>query len=456
MRKMILQIGSALALSLLAVNVMAAVSAEEANKLGTTLTPLGGEKAGNADGSIPPWTGGIPKNAGAVDSKGFLADPFANEKPLFIITAATVDKYKDKLSDGQVAMFKRYPETYRIPVYPTHRTAALPPEVNEAAKRSALNVTPTNDGNGLANFTGNRYYAFPIPKNGVEVIWNHITRYHGGNLRRTITQATPQSNGDFTVIRFKDEVAVPSLLGDLKPGSDENVLNYFKQEVTAPARLAGNVLLVHETLDQVQEPRKAWIYNAGQRRVRRAPQVAYDGVGTSSDGLRTTDNFDMFSGAPDRYDWKLVGKKEMYIPYNSYKLDSPDLKYTDVIKAGHINQDLTRYELHRVWEVVATVKPNERHVYAKRHMYIDEDTWQVALADHYDGRGQLWRVAEGHAQFYYDHQVPAYTVEALYDLIAGRYIALGMKNEEKRSFEFNIAAKAGDYTPAALRSTGVR
>lgn len=456
MRKMILQLGTVLALSLLAANVMAAVSPEEANKLGTSLTPLGAEKAGNADGSIPAWTGGIPKNAGAVDSKGFLADPFANEKPLFVITAATVDKYKDKLSDGQIAMFKRYPETYKIPVYPSHRTVALPAEIYESAKRSALNVTPINDGNGLANFTGNRYYAFPIPKNGVEVIWNHVTRYHGGNLRRTITQATPQSNGDFTVIRFKDEVAVPSLLSDLKPGSDDNVLNYFKQEVTAPARLAGNVLLVHETLDQVKEPRKAWIYNAGQRRVRRAPQVAYDGVGTSSDGLRTTDNFDMFSGAPDRYDWKLIGKKEMYIPYNSYKLDSPDLKYTDVIKAGHINQDLTRYELHRVWEVVATVKPSERHVYAKRHMYIDEDSWQVALADHYDGRGQLWRVAEGHAQFYYDHQVPAYTVEALYDLIAGRYIALGMKNEEKRSFEFNIDAKAGDYTPAALRSTGVR
>ncbi|MHC8301693.1 DUF1329 domain-containing protein [Pseudomonas sp. ZS1P83] len=455
MRKIILQCG-ALALSLLATNVMAAVSPDEANKLGTSLTPLGAEKAGNADGSIPAWTGGIPKNAGAVDSKGFLADPFASEKPLFVITPANVDKYKDKLSEGQVAMFKRYPQTYKIPVYPTHRTVAVPPEIYESAKRSALNVNSINEGNGLANFTGNRYYAFPIPKTGVEVIWNHVTRYHGGNLRRTITQATPQSNGDFTVIRFKDEVAVPSLLGDLKPGSDENVLSYFKQEVTAPARLAGNVLLVHETLDQVKEPRKAWIYNAGQRRVRRAPQVAYDGVGTSSDGLRTTDNFDMFSGAPDRYDWKLIGKKEMYIPYNSYKLDSPNLKYTDVIKAGHINQDLTRYELHRVWEVVATVKPNERHVYAKRHMYIDEDSWQVALADHYDGRGLLWRVAEGHAQFYYDHQVPAYTVEALYDVIAGRYIALGMKNEEKRSFEFNIDAKAGDYTPAALRSTGVR
>jgi mannose-6-phosphate isomerase-like protein (cupin superfamily) len=164
----------------------------------------------------------------------------------------------------------------------------------------------------------------------------------------------------------------------------------------------------------------------------------------------------MFSGAPDRYDWKLVGKKEMYIPYNSYKLDQPTLKYDDIIKAGHINQDLTRYELHRVWEVVGTVKPSERHIYAKRHMYIDEDSWQVALVDHYDGRGQLWRVAEGHAQFYYNHQTPAYTVETLYDIIAGRYIALGMKNEEKSSFVFGFNAKAADYTPAALRAEGVR
>ncbi|MGC8117945.1 DUF1329 domain-containing protein [Metapseudomonas otitidis] len=455
MRKTLLQ-STALALSLLASQVMAAVSADEAAQLGTTLTPLGAEKAGNADGSIPAWTGGIGQDAGAVDAKGFLADPFANEKPLFTITAQNVDQYKDKLSDGQVAMLKRYPETYRIPVYPTHRTVKVPQAVQDAAKKSALYVQPINDGNGLAHFAESRYYAFPIPKSGVEVIWNHVTRYRGGNLRRVITQATPQVNGSYTPIRFEEEVAVPQEMPDLPAAKGENVLTFFKQQVTAPSRLAGNVLLVHETLDQVKEPRLAWIYNAGQRRVRRAPQVAYDGPGTAADGLRTSDNFDMFSGAPDRYDWKLVGKKEMYIPYNSYKLDSPSLKYDDIIKAGHINQDLTRYELHRVWEVVATVKPGERHIYAKRHMYIDEDSWQVALVDHYDGRGQLWRVAEGHAQFYYHHQVPAYTLEALYDIIAGRYLALGMKNEEKHSFEFGFVGKAADYTPAALRNAGVR
>ena len=446
----------ALFCSLTSYSALAAVSAEQAKQLGTTLTPVGAEMAGNADGSIPAWTGGLPTNAGAVDGKGFLADPFASEQPLFTITAANAAQYQDKLSAGQLAMLKRYPDSYKIPVYPTHRSAAVPDAISAAAKQSALNTIPVDGGNGLQNFSDSRYYAFPIPKSGVEVAWNHITRYRGGNVRRWITQATPQTNGSYSLVKFEDEIAFPSDMPDVDPAKAANVLLYFKQRVTAPSRLAGNVLLVHETIDQVKEPRMAWLYNAGQRRVRRAPQVSYDGPATASDGLGTSDNYDMFNGAPDRYNWELVGKKEMYIPYNSYKLDSPQLKYADILQAGHINQDLTRYELHRVWEVVAKLKSGERHIYATRHMYFDEDSWQLALVDHYDGRGQLWRVAEGHAQSYYHQKMTGYTLEALYDVIAGRYLALGMKNEEKSAYSFGFQASGADYTPAALRSAGVR
>ncbi|MBH3337960.1 DUF1329 domain-containing protein [Pseudomonas mendocina] len=443
-----------LALSLLSISVMAAVSPDDAAKLGNSLTPVGAEMAGNADGSIPAWTGGLPTNAGAADPRGFLADPFANEQPLFTITAQNVDQYKDKLTPGQLAMFKRYPESYKMPVYPTHRSANLPAAVLEATKQNAVNTKMVQGGNGLENFqTAN---PFPIPQNGLEVIWNHITRYRGGSVRRLVTQATPQANGSYSLVYFQDEFVFRDALTDYDPSKAGNVLFYFKQRVTAPSRLAGNVLLVHETLDQVKEPRLAWLYNAGQRRVRRAPQVSYDGPGTAADGLRTSDNLDMYNGAPNRYDWELVGKKEIYIPYNAYKLDSPDLKYSDIIKAGHINQDLTRYELHRVWHVTATLKSGERHIYAKRDFYIDEDTWQAALIDHYDGRGTLWRVAEAHAQHYYDKQVPWYTVETLYDLLSGRYLALGMKNEEKQAYDFNYKASGSDFTPAALRQSGVR
>ncbi|WP_448111080.1 DUF1329 domain-containing protein [Pseudomonas lini] len=451
--KSLLQTG-ALALTLMASSVMAAVSVDEAAKLGASLTPVGAEKSGNADGSIPAWTGGLPQNVGSADAAGFLPDPFANEQPLFTITAKNVDQYKDKLTPGQLAMFKRYPDTYKIPVYKTHRTAMLPAKVIEATKYNATHTKLVEGGNGLEDFHSSN--PFPIPKDGLEAIWNHITRYRGGSVSRFVTQVTPQTNGSYSLVYFQDEFTFRDQLKDYDPSKPSNVLFYFKQRVTAPSRLAGNVLLVHETLNQVKEPRLAWLYNAGQRRVRRAPQVSYDGPGTATDGLRTSDNFDMYNGAPDRYDWKLEGKKEIYIPYNAYKLDSPKLKYSDIIKAGHINQDLTRYELHRVWHVVATLKPGERHVYEKRDFYIDEDTWQAAAIDHYDGRGILWRVAEGHAQFYYDKQVPWYTLESLYDLVSGRYVALGMKNEEKQSYDFSYAAGESDYTPAALRQEGVR
>ncbi|AIZ34095.1 DUF1329 domain-containing protein [Pseudomonas parafulva] len=442
-----------LGVSLLAGSVMAAVSADEAAKLGSTLTPMGAEKAGNADGSIGPWEP-LGKNAGSVDGRGFLADPYASEKPLFTITAANAEQYKDKLAPGQLAMLKRYPDTYKLPVYKTHRGATVPDSVFADIKANATNATLVEGGNGLNNFRG--AVPFPIPKSGVEVVWNHITRYRGGSVARLVTQATPQQNGSYSLVYFSDQFVFRDKMKDYDPNNPGNVLFYFKQEVTAPARLAGTVLLVHETLDQVKEPRKAWIYNAGQRRVRMAPQVSYDGPGTAADGLRTSDNLDMYNGAPDRYDWKLEGKKEMYIASNAFKLDDPKLKYADIIKAGHINQDLARYELRRVWHVVATLKPGQKHIYAKRDFYIDEDTWQAAVIDQYDGRGQLWRVSEAFAQPYYNNQVPWYTLEAIYDLQSGRYLALGMKNEEKKSYDFTFTANKADFQPAALRQSGVR
>jgi hypothetical protein len=442
-----------LGLSLLATSVMAAVSADEAAKLGSTLTPMGAEKAGNADGSISAWQP-LSKSAGSVDAKGFLSDPYGSEKPLFTITAQNVDQYKDKLSPGQVAMFKRYPDTFKIPVFKTHRGSTVPADVFAAIKKNATQTTLVEGGNGLNNF--DTAVPFPIPKSGLEVIWNHITRYRGGSVSRLVTQATPQQNGSFNPVYFSDQFVFRDKMKDYDASNPGNILFYFKQEVTAPARLAGTVLLVHETLDQVKEPRKAWIYNAGQRRVRQAPQVSYDGPGTAADGLRTSDNLDMFNGAPDRYDWKLEGKKELYIASNAFKLDDPKLKYTDIIKAGHINQDLSRYELRRVWHVVATLKPGQRLIYAKRDFYIDEDTWQAAVIDQYDGRGQLWRVSEAHSQPYYNKEVPWYTLETIYDLQSGRYLALGMKNEEKRAYDFGFSASKADFQPAALRQAGVR
>lgn len=417
---------TSLGLSLLAGTALAAVTPEQAAQLGKTLTPLGAEQPGNADGSIPAWTGGLGTTSGKQSPEGFLDDPYASEQPLFTIDARNAEQYKDKLSPGQLAMLKRYPDSYRLPVYPSHRSVALPDFVYAAARSNALNTQLVEDGNGLTDFQ--TAYPFPIPQNGHEVVWNHLTRYRGGSMQRISVQATPEKSGAFIPVKFEMEFTYRDQLKDFDPAKPGNVLFYYKEEVKSPARLAGSVLLVHETLNQVKEPRLAWLYNAGQRRVRRAPQVAYDGPYPASEGQRVGDNFDMYNGAQDRYDWKLVGKRELYIPYNSFKLDSPKLKYDDIVQAGHLNPEFTRYELHRVWEVEANLKPGERHVYAKRVFFIDEDSWQIVLADHYDARGTLWRVGEGHLQPYYNAQVPWLAVETLHDLLNGRYIVSDRKS----------------------------
>ncbi|MNZ52523.1 hypothetical protein D3C78_703690 [compost metagenome] len=454
MNKKIRLIGT-LTLSMLAGSVMAAVSPDEAAKLGSSLTPLGGEKAGNADGSIPAWTGGLGTDAAPVDAKGFLGNPYASDKPLFTITGQNVDQYKDKLSEGQIALFKRYPD-YKMVVYPSHRSAAVPDFINQAARTSALKTTLVEGGNGLQGFADSRWVAFPIPKDGLEVVWNHITRFRGVNILRASVTAAPQVNGVYTPVRYEEDLAVPKGMADLDPKDSENLLYYYKSRITEPVRMAGNVLLVHDSLDQIKDPRMAWQYNAGQRRVRRAPQVAYDSPTSEVDGLRTSDNLDMYNGAPNRYEWKLVGKKELYIPYNNYELASPKVKYADILKPGHVNSDLVRYEPHRVWVVEAKLKDGERHIYAKRRFYVDEDTWSISVSEQYDGRGQLWRVGELMQVHDYKAQVPWYALESLNDLISGRYVVNGMMNEEKSWVRFGVPNSASKFTPAALRSAGVR
>jgi len=446
--KVITFASSLLALSLSAGTAVAIVSTQEAKLLGSKLTAVGALQAANASGSIPAYTGGLAQDVSANP----YTDIYAHEKPLFVITASNVEQYKNNLSPGQLAMFAKYPASYKMPVYPTHRTVKYPDRIHNKAKKNATTSVLLNGGNALGQF--DEVFPFAIPKSGVEVIWNHTARFRGGSSEMNSAIMPVERNGSFVPIRIRASFTPPQyLLDGYDAKKDDNIMFYYTSETISPARLTGNILLVHETIDQVSEPRKAWVYNAGQRRVRRAPKVAYDAPDTGS--MRTTDQVDMFNGAPDRYNWKLIGKKELYIPYNSYKIMDQDAKYADIIGAGHINQDYTRYELHRVWHVQATLKEGSRHVYAKRDVYVDEDSWQIAVADHYDGRGQLWRVAEGHSMQFVNVDAPWYVAATNYDLMSGRYMA-ELSTEEHDAFKFGSFKKRKEFTTSAIRRSGKR
>ncbi|MCP8467092.1 DUF1329 domain-containing protein [Pseudomonas sp. ZM23] len=438
-----------LALALLLACGLSHAKQTDASALDNHLTPLGAERAGNADGSIPAWTGGMKPGAAAVGANGDYADPFAGEQPLYVISKANLDQYKNLLSAGQQAMFARYPD-YRVRVFPTHRSAALPSAYLDETRQNLAKVSLADAGNGLQGY--NFGVPFAEPTEGLEVMWNHMSRYRGGSMRRSFASATVQEKGDYTLVNYDQLYAFREKLSDLK--QDENLLYFTRVLTTSPSRYAGEVTLVQEPLNQVSTPRAAWQYIPGQRRVRRAPTVAYDSSARYSFGQVVADSVDGFNGAPDRYDWKLLGKRELLVGYNAFGLASKQVKYQDMLKPGFVNPDLARYEKHRVWVVEATLKPGARHVYGKRRFYIDEDSWQIMASDIYDNRGELWRYYESFLTQYHDLQLPLTALESTYDLISGRYSVNYLTNEEPRRMEVGKPLSEAEFTPAQLKRLG--
>ena len=432
---------------------LAKLNADEVAQLGQNLTPMGAEKAANADGSIPAWNNGITTAPAGYEAGMHHLDPFTADKVLFTIDKSNIEKYKANLSPGQIALFEAYPDTFKMPVYETRRSASYPQFVYDATKKFAPTAELIEGGNGIKNTAIG--IPFPIPKTGLEAIWNHLLRYRGQSIERFGGQAAPTASGSYNYVGFDEQLLVKYSDPSATPAElqDSNILFKFKQSVTEPARLAGTALLVHETMDQILTPRQAWTYNSGQRRVRRAPNVAYDAPGTAADSLRTTDDFDMFNGSPNRYNWTLKGKQELYIPYNSYKLHSDKLEYDDILMPGHINPEHTRYEKHRVWVVEANLKDDTRHIYKKRVFYIDEDSWQVQVTDIYDNRDQLYRVAMAYGLNYYEVPTQWSTLEVYHDLNSRRYLAIGLDNQEKM-YDFSQSFNDNEFTSSAVRREG--
>jgi len=429
---------------------LAGATAQEIDRLGKDLTPVGAEKAGNKEGTIPAWTGGYTTPIPGDKPGGRRGDPFKDEKPLYSINAKNADQYAGKLTDGTKAMLKKHPD-FKITVYPTRRSAALPQEQYENIRKAAANAKLVPSGNGFTG-GGNSTIPFPVPKVAEEILWNHNLRWKGGSIEREASWYNVQPNGSNFRVAFSDRFVSES--GGFLDVKRDNIYQDFIAYYRLPATLEGTIYLVWDPIDQDKEARSGWIYNSGQRRVRRVPELCCDFTADGTEGLRFADQYDAWNGTTDRYTWKLVGKKEMIIPYNNYKLTDKSLKTGDVLKPGAVNPDLVRNELHRVWVVEGTLKPGARHVIAKRTMYFDEDTFQNAAADLYDSRGELWRYQETYTMQYYDALVPFYSGITYYDLNSGAYELSFATFEDRGAPVFGKHQKLSDYQPDALRRMG--
>ena len=447
---------TALTLSLTAGAALAEVPGSVAGRLGQDLTPMGAEKAGSSSG-VSAWTGRGIDGSSLLNGYGgeALPNPFASDKPLYTITAGNAGQYDSQLTTGQKAMLATYPDTYKLNVYQSRRACVYPDFVYKAAARNATVGKLVDGGNGISEAIMSS--PFPIPSSGQEVVWNHNLRYRGERVARDFNYAAPTRSGDYTLTFTRDEVVFPYSNAQNQRAEDlNNISIYFVAYTSAPARRAGNVVLVHETLNMAKEGRKAWTYSPGTRRVRRAPNIAYDNPLTNGDGLGTSDQYDGYNGAPDRYTWKLVGKQEKLSIQNNYNVNTTPV--AQLLQRGHANQDAVRYEMRRQWVVEGNLKGGARHIYARRVLRLDEDSNQMTAGEMYDGRGELWRVQEiGQAPDYRPQAQTCWTTggEWVYDLLAGRYIALQLKSDRPANVVNGLEYLTPDYyTPANVRRLG--
>lgn len=440
----------------------AAVSADEAKQLGTTLTRFGADPGKNADGSIPAYTGGLKKSHAA--GADHYEDPFAGEKPLYAITGKNMGEYQALLSEGTKALLQRYP-TYRVDVYPTHRTMTYPDwfldNTGKNATTAKLGGAVEGDKvTGAAADGGpDQGIPFPIPKTGYEVMWNMMFHF--------APPVAMLNNRSWLVDTSGSKVELPGFTaaymhpwseqsGKLRKEAYDAVFGFWTT-LTSPPTQAGTVFLNYY-LPDAAAPTPIWIYTPGQRRVRKAPEFAYDIPMSAYAGVLFWDEPWGFVGRMDRFNMKLVGKKEMIIPYNTFGVTNQKTS-DEVLGKQHVNPEAMRWEKHRVWEVEGTRKDGARHAYSKRVFYVDEDCWCLVNTESYDNTGKLWRVSN-------QYQWPAYDVGGMNsdsfdfnDLQKGNYLVINTGGKDKGSYVRNYKSADGlsiHFTPQAVSGGSVR
>jgi hypothetical protein len=436
--------------------VGAAPSEEEIARLGgPELTPVGAERAGNAEGTIPAWSGGVTEPPASWEPGQPRIDLFADDLLLFSIDASNVAEHRERLSEGQIALLESY-DGYEMHVYPTRRSCAYPEEYYENAKRNAR-VARVDERCLLQ--AGIKPPLFPLPADGCQVIQNAKLSVFNGLVGIDRVEATlvPTRGGSFVPTRRRQKIMFHAQAPSFE--SFEELAGVWSKSLShtvAPAKLAGEITLVHALTDGHL---KAWIYNPGQRRVRRAPNFEYDNPVPGWQGLVTVDAVNGYVGAADRYEWKLLGKRELYVPYNNHRFFDRSLTYQDLLQRRFPRRDLIRYELHRVWVVEATVRSDHRHVLARRVFYVDEDSWLIVVVDGYDTRGELWRIQESLPQVLYEIPSCVSNSTVFYDMVAGRYVVSPALNEEDEADY--LAGHTGrvsdtEFSPDDLRRLGRR
>ncbi len=447
-------LGTVLVIGSILTGAKAAVSDQDAAALKSRLTPVGAERTGNAAGTIPAWTGGYTTAPSQYREGEPRPDPFADEKPLYTITSRNFRDYADKLPDGARQLFEKYPD-YRMDIYPTHRTAAAPDWVYENIFRNATRAHAAPEGivYGVEGAVGG--IPFPLPKDGYEAMWNHLLAFWGP--ARELEISTYVVSADGTTEKTKSYKELADFPYYYKGATPESFGGYYFKTLhiaTAPPGDVGEAYLNWQPINTRRYPFAAWRLLPGEHRVREAPSISYDVPDADADGFESLDEYYIFFGGLDHYDFKLVGKKELYVPYNNNRLYTKPAR--EVLGRTHANPDDLRYELHRVWVVEGVLAKGQHDIIARRRLYLDEDTWLAVYSDSWDDQGKLWKF--GQATMYLMPEVPAVILgsQFVYDFELGGYVYSFAFNDAPAAYKVTAPHSPTLFTPASLSARSIR
>ncbi len=367
---------------------------EEITRLGKQLTCMGAEKTGTASGVAEytgKWLGAAPGMTGEIGR--ISGDPYSSEKPLFTITAQNYTQYADRLGEGQKAMFRKYPASFRMNIYASHRDFRYDDSICRVIAQNAEEAELGSEGKSVIN--GHMGASpFPFPKNGQELLWNAVMPALAYVEYRDTDLAVVYPNGSMTwgaqLVWTLTRANEPQLRGK----KYEGIATLARGVTLAPERDKGVMTRVIDKFSMDKEARLAWQYISATRRIRQAPGFGFDMPLTSSANTLTIDDVRLFNGSGERYDWKILGKREIFIPYDNYRLEQKSVgesRYARLLTPHHENPDFVRWEAHRVWLLEAKLKEGYRHIYPLRVFYIDEDSWLFTMSDTFDAQGRLWK-----------------------------------------------------------------
>ncbi|MFC3153368.1 DUF1329 domain-containing protein [Litoribrevibacter euphylliae] len=411
--------------------------------LGTSLTPTGANANGSSDGKIPAWIS-------SKEEADKRQQTLEQDVPLFTINGSNYKEHQQHLTQGQIALFEQYPSTFEMPIYQSKRLHRIPEWLKEATIKNDTDAKLIDDGNGITNVWPG--IPFPTPDTALEVLWNHLIAWRSISAKGTFVEATIHPEQPFYVIKTNVEIAMPYYQPDRAAVTDNIILTYYLTRILSPSRIAGGATLVHDSMNPKMGQRQSWIYNVSQRRVRRLPFLGYDTPNMNSDDIRVVDEVNLFNGSPDRYNWELKGKKNVYIPYNSKVLAQSTKDFESLLTPHHLKTEPTRYELHRVWELEATIKQDQHHIYTQRKLYLDEDSWIALIAEQYDHTDSLWRVSISHSQYMPELPGVMKVADVFHDLHSKSYFVQSLIEDNGRWIEFsNTLPDKSHFNPVGLR-----